>query len=131
MTFKLQELTMKLVARIAQFAVAGVMTMGLSSSALASDKTTNTLLGAGLGAAAGALLSEGDPLLTLGSAAAGGVLGNVLTEERRYSDRRWRGHERRHYRGGRDHYRQAGYYKNPGWHRSHKHANKHRHRHGR
>lgn len=56
----------------------------------ASDKTTNTLLGAGLGAAAGAVLSEGDPMLTLGGAAAGGVLGNVLTKDshRRYSHKK-------------------------------------------
>lgn len=121
---------MKLIARIAQLAVAGAMAIGISSHALASDKTTNTLLGAGLGAAAGALLSEGDPLLTLGSAAAGGVLGNVLTEERRYSDRRWRGDDRRHYRSGRDQYRRAGYHRNNGWHRGHKSAYKHR-RHGR
>lgn len=57
-------------------------------------KTGNTMLGAGLGAATGAIFSGGDPLLTLGGAAAGGVLGNVLTEDR--GSRNWdRGNDRR------------------------------------
>src|SRR3546814_13346933 len=81
----------------------------LASNAMASDKTTNTLLGAGLGAAAGALLSEGDPLLTLGGAAAGGVLGNILTEDHRYNGRHWSGNDRRSYRRGHDDYRRARY----------------------
>ncbi len=107
---------MKLAIRIGHLAIAGVMALGLASTAMASDKTTNTLLGAGLGAAAGALLSEGDPLLTLGGAAAGGVLGNVLTEDRRYSGRHWRGDDRRYYRSGHNNYRSAGYYRGKGKH---------------
>lgn len=117
---------MKFMTRIAQFAIAGVMALGLGSTAMASDKTTNTLLGAGLGAAAGALLSEGDPLLTLGGAAAGGVLGNVLTEDRRYSGRHWRGDDRRHYRRGHSNYRSASYYRGKG---KHGHYKKRHHRH--
>lgn len=57
-------------------------------------KASNTMLGAGLGAATGAVFSSGDPLFTLGGAAAGGILGNVLTEDR--SSRNWdRGNNRR------------------------------------
>lgn len=108
---------MKLATQIAQLAVAGVMAVGLASNAAASDKTTNTLLGAGLGAAAGALLSEGDPLLTLGGAAAGGVLGNVLTDERRYKGRHWHDDNRRSYRDRGD-YRRAAY----GYDHGHRHS---------
>lgn len=74
---------MKLMHTFSRFACVGVIAMAMASGAQAADrKTTNTLLGAGLGAAAGALMSDGDPMLTLGGAAAGGVLGNVLTENR-------------------------------------------------
>ncbi|NYT66566.1 hypothetical protein H0A58_11385 [Alcaligenaceae bacterium] len=116
---------MKLMTRIAHLAIAGVMAMGLASTAMASDKTTNTLLGAGLGAAAGALLSEGDPLLTLGGAAAGGVLGNVLTEDHRYSKRHWRGDDRRSYRGGHNNYRRASYHRGKGKHGHYKKRHRH------
>ncbi|TEA77800.1 glycine zipper 2TM domain-containing protein [Allopusillimonas ginsengisoli] len=85
---------MKLANKIASLAFAGALALAAAGNAMASDRTTNTLLGAGLGAAAGAIFSEGDPLFTLGGAAAGGVLGNVLTEDRRDN---WRGN--RHYRG--------------------------------
>jgi len=37
--------------------------------------------------AAGAVFSGGDPLYALGGAAAGGLLGNVLTEDRDYRRR--------------------------------------------
>lgn len=62
----------------------------------ASKKTRNTLIGVGVGAAAGALLSNGDAWGTLGGAAAGGVIGNVVTKDRHHRDRGW---DRRH---GRD-----------------------------
>src|SRR3546814_385127 len=117
---------MKIAIRIAQWAVAGAMAVGLASNAMASDKTTNTLLGAGLGAVAGALLSEGDPLLTLGGAAAGGVLGNILTEDHRYNGRHWSGNDRRSYRRGHDDYRRASYRRDNGWHRGHGKKRHHR-----
>lgn len=78
-----------------RYAVCAVMAVVLAGPAIAADrKTTNTLLGAGLGAAAGAVLSEGDPMLTLGGAAAGGLLGNVLTEDRRHYNRSHRHHHK-------------------------------------
>ncbi len=62
-----------------QTAFCGLAALAASGSALAGPKTDNTILGAGLGAVAGAVLSQGDPLATIGGAAAGGLLGNVLT----------------------------------------------------
>lgn len=97
--------------RIGKLAVIGIMALGLAGCASHYDrKTSNTMLGAGLGAATGAVVSQGDPLFTLGGAAAGGVLGNILTEDRR-DDRRSRGWNRndngksRHYVRDRDHRR--------------------------
>ena len=101
-----------------------VLSVALMSTAQASDKVTNTILGAGLGAAAGAVLSEGDPMLTIGGAAAGGVLGNILTEDKR--DRR--SYHSKHHSRPKHHY--VNHSNKKGWHA--KHARKHnkkRHRH--
>jgi hypothetical protein len=90
---------MKLRVYLGQLALASIIVLAMGSAASASDrKTTNTILGAGLGAVAGAVITDGDPLITLGSAAAGGLLGNVLTDDR--SDRRSRNWDR-----GRGHHR--------------------------
>lgn len=85
---------MNLRRHFAHIAVSSVVALALCTTAAASERrTANTLMGAGLGAVAGAVLSDGDPLLTLGSAAAGGLLGNVLTEDRHH-------HGWRHYDSG-------------------------------
>ncbi len=108
---------MKLLRTMASFALAGLLTMAVAGTAAAADrKTTNTLLGAGLGAAAGAVLSNGDTLYTLGGAAAGGLLGNVLTEE--HSRRDWNGHGK--YKHSDRRYVQKRHYRDRG-HRSHRH----------
>ena len=72
------------------------MAMSATQPAAADSKTTNTILGAGVGAAAGAVLSQGDTLTTLGGAAAGGLLGNLLTEEPRKHHRHARPHKHHH-----------------------------------
>lgn len=76
---------MKLSRNVVRIATIGLMAFALAGCATHDRKTNNTLVGAGLGAATGAVFSGGDPLYTLGGAAAGGVLGNVLTPERSYS----------------------------------------------
>ncbi len=97
---------------VTQLAASGILALALCASAAASDRrTANTVIGAGLGAVAGAVLSNGDPMLTIGGAAAGGLLGNVLTEDRghrhghAYRDSHYRpAHQRvdaRYRRGGR------------------------------
>ncbi len=66
------------------------------------DKTRNTLIGAGIGAAGGALISHGDVWGTLGGAAAGGLIGNAISNDghhRRDRDRRDR--DRRDWRNDR------------------------------
>lgn len=107
---------MKLTHTFARFACVGAIIMAMASGAHAADrKTTNTLLGAGLGAAAGALMSEGDPMLILGGAAAGGVLGNVLTENRSSHSR-----GRKHYKKSHGHK----HYKKHGWDNGGNHWNR-------
>ena len=91
---------MKKPINLAKITIIGMLAFAMAGCASARDrKTDNTLIGAGLGAAAGAVISQGDPLYTIGGAAAGGLLGNILTEEPRSHRRDWdRGH-RRHYSG--------------------------------
>lgn len=66
----------------ARLATAGLILITLAGCATHSRKHNNTMVGAGLGAAAGAVLTQGDPLYTVGGAAAGGLLGNILTEDK-------------------------------------------------
>lgn len=67
------------VAKYGRIAAIVMLAASLTACATHDRKQNNTLLGAGLGAATGAVVSQGNPWLTLGGAAAGGVLGNVLT----------------------------------------------------
>lgn len=96
---------------------AGVLAMGVCTTALADKQGRNTIIGAGLGGAAGALISEGDPWVILGGAAAGGVLGHVITDD----DDRHRRH-RDWNRGHRSNYKHAGF------HGKNKHRGKHSHK---
>jgi len=67
-------------------------------------KQKNTLIGVGIGAIGGAVLSHGDMFSTIAGAAAGGVIGNVTTKTRHQSHRDRR-YPDRHYdnRGGHRH----------------------------
>lgn len=66
---------------LARLATTGLLVFALAGCATHSRKHNNTLIGAGLGAAGGAVLTQGDPLYTVGGAVAGGVLGNILTKD--------------------------------------------------
>jgi hypothetical protein len=94
---------------IARITLIGLACATLVGCATYDRKGNNTLIGAGLGAAAGAVVSQGDPLYTVGGAAAGGLLGNILTSDDRRSSRGWdrggRGSRDWDRRGGRRHYR--------------------------
>jgi len=65
------------------------------------SKTGDTILGAGIGALGGALLTDGDIWGTLGGAVAGGVVGNVVSDggkdkKHHYQDRRkYKNHKHR------------------------------------
>ena len=107
--------------RLVQALLVGVLALG-SGLAHADKQGRNAVIGAGLGGVAGALLSEGDPWMTIGGAAAGGVLGHVITPDNDRGNRRgWDRDDRR-----RDHYRQAGHGKHHGG-RDKRHHRHHRH----
>lgn len=82
--------------RIMQTALAGVMGLAAAGPAAADREARNTVIGLGVGALAGAVLSEGDPWVTAGTAVAGGVLGNVLTDDDRDRKRRGSAHHHKH-----------------------------------
>ena len=90
--------------RIGAVLLVVLLALLMADGAFARDnkKKRNTLIGVGIGAVGGALLTNGDVWGTVGGAAAGGVIGNVLTKDRH--DRRWdrRDYYDRHDR--RDHY---------------------------
>ena len=115
---------MTIAKRLIQAVLAGALTLGVSTAALADKQGRNTIIGAGLGGAAGALISEGDPWVILGGAAAGGVLGHVITDD----DDRGRHRHRWDRDRGRDHhhYKRAGY-RGHDKHRGGKHWHKKRH----
>lgn len=54
------------------------ITLGLGGCAGMSTRDKNTIIGAGVGAASGAVLTGGSALGTVGGAAVGGVIGNQV-----------------------------------------------------
>lgn len=121
---------MAITKRLIQAVLAGVLALGVSMTAQADKQTRNTVIGVGLGGVAGALLSEGDPWATVGGAAAGGLLGHVITDDDRGGRRHGWDRDR-----GRDHsYRRAGYrgydgYRGHDGYRDHNRSNgRHHHR---
>lgn len=95
-------------SRISKLALIGLTTLALAGCATHHDRrANNTMVGAGVGAAAGAVVSQGNPWFTLGGAAAGGILGHVLTDDDRRRSRGWDNNSRsqRHIHE-RDHRRQ-------------------------
>lgn|SRR5690554_6826401 len=98
--------------RIAKLAIVGLTALAFAGCASSYDRrTNNAMMGAGLGAAAGAVASQGNPVYAVGGAAVGGLLGHVLTEDdrrsrdwskdRRYKQTKHRDHRRSHSRHSR------------------------------
>ncbi|MDS1140547.1 hypothetical protein RE432_08865 [Pusillimonas sp. SM2304] len=89
---------------VGRLIVVGLMAFTLAGCASSYDrKANNTMIGAGLGAATGAVFSGGDPLYAIGGAAAGGLLGNILTEDRSYRSGKG-GRHQEYRRSGRNHH---------------------------
>lgn len=63
--------------RTATILVAAIA-LGLGGCAGMSTRDKNTIIGAGVGAASGAVLTGGSALGTVGGAAVGGVIGNQI-----------------------------------------------------
>lgn len=59
-----------------------VLTASLGACAGMSSTERGTLVGAGVGAAAGSVISGGSPIGIIGGAAAGGIIGHEIGENR-------------------------------------------------
>jgi len=78
-----KEPIMKTLRTLSKVALIGVTLVGFAGCADMTPKQRNTAIGAGAGALGGAVLTDGSALGTLGGAAVGGVVGNVVTKDRR------------------------------------------------
>ncbi|AZG13046.1 MULTISPECIES: glycine zipper 2TM domain-containing protein [Cupriavidus] len=74
---------MKTLRTISKVVLIGATLAGFAGCADMTPKQRNTAIGAGAGALGGAVLTDGSALGTLGGAAVGGVVGNVVTKDRR------------------------------------------------
>ena len=94
--------------RIAKLTIVGLTALAFAGCASHYDRrANNAMMGAGLGAAAGAVVSQGDPVYAVGGAAVGGLLGHVLTKDDRRS-RSWDKDRRHRNAKHRDHRRSHG-----------------------
>ena len=64
------------------------ITAGLSACAGMSNTESGTLVGAGTGAVAGAVITGGNPIGIIGGAAAGGIIGHEIGEDKDRNRRR-------------------------------------------
>ena len=74
---------MKAIQRHAVRALSAALLLGLTGCAGMSARDRNTAIGAGIGAVGGSILTNGNPLGTVGGAAIGGVIGNQVGSNRR------------------------------------------------
>lgn len=74
---------MKTMNRLALVAATAITALSLTACAGMSDREKNTVIGAGGGAVAGAILTGGSSLGTVGGAAVGGYIGNQVIKPRR------------------------------------------------
>lgn len=71
---------MKTTVRFTLGAATAVMLIGLTACSGMSTQGKNTAIGAGAGAAAGAVLTGGSALGTVGGAAVGGIIGHEVSK---------------------------------------------------
>jgi osmotically inducible lipoprotein OsmB len=74
---------MNTMKKLAVGTVAAAALLGLGGCAGMSQQDQSTAAGAGIGAVAGAVLTGGSALGTLGGAAVGGVIGNEVSKDKR------------------------------------------------
>lgn len=63
---------------ISAFAISVLVVLSLAGCSGMSRRGSDTVVGAGVGGVAGAVLTGGSPLGTIGGAAVGGVIGNQV-----------------------------------------------------
>ncbi len=75
---------MKTLQTLTKVTLIGATVVAFAGCADMTPKQRNTAIGAGAGAVGGAILTEGSALGTLGGAAVGGVIGNVVTDDKKH-----------------------------------------------
>ena len=75
------------VQRLVGSSLLAIGAISLAACSNMTQRERDTAIGAGVGGAAGAILSDGSPAGTIGGAAVGGVVGNQIGKERE-KDRR-------------------------------------------
>lgn len=69
---------MRIRSRMAPLVASVMVAATLAGCGSMTTRERDTVIGAGVGAAAGAAITRGDPLGTVGGAAVGGVIGNQV-----------------------------------------------------
>jgi osmotically inducible lipoprotein OsmB len=77
---------MKVTQKFPAVAVGFAMLLGLGACAGMSERDKNTAVGAGVGAAAGSVLTHGSAAGTVGGAAVGGVVGHEVDTDKKERD---------------------------------------------
>ncbi|KWR89312.1 glycine zipper 2TM domain-containing protein [Cupriavidus sp. IDO] len=72
---------MRTLQTLTKVTLIGVTVAAFAGCSDMTPKQRNTAIGAGAGAVGGAVLTNGSALGTLGGAAVGGVIGNVVTDD--------------------------------------------------
>ena len=74
---------MKTMQRFAVSAVAVAVLLGLGGCSGMSTRDKDTAIGAGIGGVAGAVLTDGSAVGTIGGAAVGGLIGNQIGKDKK------------------------------------------------
>ncbi len=74
---------MKMKSNLAATIMAVTLVLSLSSCSNLSTRDKNTIIGASIGAAAGAVLTGGSGIGTAGGAAVGGIIGNQVGKHKK------------------------------------------------
>ncbi|MBT9491348.1 MAG: glycine zipper 2TM domain-containing protein [Paucibacter sp.] len=74
---------MNSIQRISSIAVSAALTLALSACAGMSQQDKNMVIGAGIGAAGGAVLTGGSAAATVGGAVVGGVIGHEIEKDKK------------------------------------------------
>lgn len=74
---------MKTLPRFAAAIFSAAMLLGLGACSGMTTQDKNTAIGAGVGAAAGAVITGGSAVGTVGGAAVGGIIGNQIGKDKK------------------------------------------------
>ena len=74
---------MKIANKFATTFVSALLIISLTGCSNLSNRDKNTIIGAGIGAAAGAVLTGGSGIGTAGGAAVGGIIGNQVGKHKK------------------------------------------------